>query len=208
MKTLIVYYSLSGNNRVLVDELCKRFQCDAHELRPRKQRTKLDLLIDAFTYRTPPNDPIPFDLVEYDRVIMVAPIWNARIAAPMRSFARRHGGHLGDYAFVSACAGRVLQYVSIHNELTRFVGRGPKRVLQLEMQDLLPPEQRKGRNASLYRLKPQDLVAFAPQLDRFVASMGGPDTPASRSIASRPPVELPKYMHTFELPELAPERAS
>lgn len=128
MKTLIVYYSLSGNNRLLVEELCKRFRCDAHELRPRKQRTKLDLfLIDAFTYRTPPNDPIPCDLLTY---------------------------------------------------------------------------------ASLYRLKQEDLAKLAPQLDRFVASMGGPDAFASRSIAPRPPVELPKYMHTFELPELAPERRS
>jgi hypothetical protein len=207
MKTLIVYYSLSGNNRLLVEELCKRFQCDAHELRPHKRRTKLDLVIDALAYRTPPNHPIPFDVLEYDRIIMVAPIWNARIAAPMRSFARQHGGHLGNYAFVTACAGRPLQYVRLYNELTRFVGRGPRKLLQLEMQELLPLKERNGRNASSYRLKPEDLATLAPQLDRFVASMGGPDTPAGRTIAPRP-VELPRYMHAFGLQELAPERWS
>lgn len=208
MKTLIVYYSLSGNNRLLVAELCKRLQCDAFELRPRKRRTKLDLLIDAFAYRTPPNDPLPFDLLDYDRVIMVAPIWNARIAAPIRAFARQHGGKLGNYAFVTACAGRPLQYVRLYNELTRFVGRGPKQLVQLEMQALLPPQERKGRNASAYRLKPEDLTTLAPQLDRFVASMGGPDAPGRRTNAPRPPVELPRYMHSFELPELAPDRSS
>lgn len=177
MKTLIVYYSLSGNHRLLAQALSKRFNCPAHELRPRKPRTMFDLFLDAFLYRAPPNDRIPYDVAEYDRVILVAPVWNMRIAAPLRSFARQHGGHLGNYGFITACAGRPHQAARLQRELTRFVGRGPKRLAQLEIGALLPPEQQKGRSASTYRLKPADLEAFAPKIDDFLAAMGGPDVP-------------------------------
>ena len=52
VKTLVVYYSLSGNNRLLAKALRERFDCEAYELRPLKPRTKLDLVLDAFLYRT------------------------------------------------------------------------------------------------------------------------------------------------------------
>lgn len=177
MKTIVIYYSLSGNNRLLAKTLQQRFNCVAHELRPLKRRTKLDLVLDAFLYRKPPNDPVPYDLSMYERVILVGPIWNARIAAPLRSFAWRHRGLLGNYAFVTACGGRPGQATRIWRELHRFTGRAPTELLELDAQSLLQPELRVGLNASRYRWTLEDMSHFGPQLDRFVAMMGGPDSP-------------------------------
>jgi flavodoxin len=149
MKTLVVYYSLSGNNRLLAETIGKRLDCEVCELQPKKPRTKLDLLIDAFLYRTPPNKPIAYDIGAYDRVVLVAPVWNARLAAPMRSFARRSGGHLGNYSFITACGGRRGQTTRLHRELTRFIGRGPRQLVELEAQQLLPPSMRRLRLRSI-----------------------------------------------------------
>jgi hypothetical protein len=173
MKTLVVYYSLSGNNRLLAEALSKRLDCELCELQPKKPRTKLDLLIDAFLYRTPPNTPISYDIGAYDRVVLVAPVWNARLAAPMRSFARKSGGHLGNYSFITACGGRPGQAMRLHRELTRFIGRGPRQLVELEAQRLLPPAIFNGLRASRYRLSAQDIAALAPQIERFAEAIGG-----------------------------------
>ena len=175
MKTLVVYYSLSGNNRLVAEAISERLGCEACELHPIKPRTKLDLLLDSFLYRTPPNKQVPHDIGAYDRVILVATVWNARLAAPMRTFARRFGGYLGNYSFITACGGRPGQATRLHRELTRFIGRGPRQLVELEAQQLLPPAMRKGLNASKYRLHAQDMVSLAPQIDRFIEAIGGSD---------------------------------
>jgi hypothetical protein len=183
VKTLIVYYSSSGNNRLLAATLRERLGCEAYELRPRKKRTSLDLFLDAFLYRTPPNDPIPYDVRTYDRVILVGPVWNARIAAPLRSFVRRHAEKLTSYAFITACAGRQGQAERLREELVRFAGRAPEALVELEAQAPLPPELRVGRNASKYRWQLEDMRHFASQIDRFIGVLGGPDSPPAHELA-------------------------
>ena len=172
MKTLVVYYSLSGNNRLLAETLSKRLDCELCELHPRKARTTLDLVLDAFLHRTPPNERIPFDIGAYDLVILVAPIWNARVAAPMRSFARQFGGHLWNYAFISACGGRRGQTTRLRRELTRFIGRAPTQLVEIDAKQLLSSAIRKRLGASNYRFDAEDMVTLTPQLDRFLDAIG------------------------------------
>lgn len=191
MKTLVVYYSRTGNNRLLAEAVSKRLRCDACELRPRKPRTNLDLLLDAFLYRTPLNEPVPFDIGAYDRVILVAPVWNARVAAPMRAFARRFGAHLGNYAFVTACGGRPGQAERLRRELTRFIGRGPRQLVEIDAQQLLPRTKLNALRASHYRLKAADMVKLAPRIERFVEALGEAQTLLDRDAPNAPaaPVE-------------------
>jgi multimeric flavodoxin WrbA len=185
---------------LLAETLSKRLGCEACELRPRKPRTNLDLLLDAFLHRTPPNEPVPFDIGAYDYVILVAPVWNARVAAPMRSFARRFGAHLASYAFITACGGRPGQTERLHRELTRFIGRGPRQLAEIEMQRLLPPAVWRGLRASDYRLKAEDMVKLAPQIERFVEAIGGTQTSHDRDAPNAPAARLESYYKQWSFP--------
>jgi flavodoxin len=52
MKTLIIYYSFSGNNEVLAQELQKRLDCDLQKIVELKPRKSIDILFDLIFKRT------------------------------------------------------------------------------------------------------------------------------------------------------------
>jgi flavodoxin len=84
MQTLIIYYSFSGNNKFLAQALQKRLDCDLHTIVELKHRKSIDILFDLIFKRTPKIRKSNFDLRQYDRSILVAPIWAGKIATPLR----------------------------------------------------------------------------------------------------------------------------
>jgi hypothetical protein len=76
---------------------------------------------------------------------------------------------LRDYAFISVCNGPDGQREKITEELRRLTGRMPAAVTQLNVNDLLPDEQKnKLGYASKYRLKKEDFFTFKREIDQFV----------------------------------------
>jgi hypothetical protein len=119
--------------------------------------------------RTPKIARPQRDLAQYDRLLLVAPIWAGRIAMPMAALITSEKECLRDYAFISVCNGPDGQLEKITDELHRLTGRMPAAVTQLNVNDLLPAEQKnKVRYASKYRLKKEDFFTFNREIDQFV----------------------------------------
>jgi flavodoxin len=98
MKTLVVYYSRKGSNEFLARQISSRLSCDMEALRPRINSFGLIL----FNLNTGLRR-MKHELRDYDRVLLVGPIFMGRLIPPLRSFLRRHSAKIKELVFVTCC---------------------------------------------------------------------------------------------------------
>ena len=108
-KTLVVYYSYTGNCREIVTTLTSQIQADVLEIQPAEKGLKYEangyalgtqLLNaikanpnDASSY--PAIDPVSIaDLAPYQTIIIVTPLWWSQMAAIMQTYLFHHGGEM------------------------------------------------------------------------------------------------------------------
>ena len=102
-KTLVAYYSMTGNTRRVANEVRQVTGAELEEIREPKPRHgftgTLRALVDGITRRTPPILVSSHDPAEYDLLVIGGPVWAGRMAAPVRSYAKRYGANLRHVAF-------------------------------------------------------------------------------------------------------------
>lgn len=103
-KTLVVYYSYTGNSRQIVEALQAQVNCDVVEVIPTE-----DLDYNANNYKigsdqidainAAPNDAASYpsindvevDFSRYQFIVIAAPLWHSCMASNMQAFLFRHG---------------------------------------------------------------------------------------------------------------------
>jgi hypothetical protein len=88
-RPLVIYYSLTGNNRIVAAELGNAFGCERLELTSMRERTgfwKVNCVIDQLFDRDDLPGPVKLDASQYNPIIIACPIWIHRLASPMRTF--------------------------------------------------------------------------------------------------------------------------
>ncbi len=169
MKPLVVYYSHSGNNEKLALELRDRIACDMYEVKEKKKRKSLSIFADFLVKRNSRLAPLDFDVSDYGPIILVAPIWAGKIAAPMRTFINREKERLTDYSFITLCSGREGQREKIAEELSALTPQKPGAVAELWINNLLPEEQRnKIKYATNFRVEKQHMQHFDEEIQFFI----------------------------------------
>ena len=172
MKPLIVYYSHSGNNEKLALELRDRMNCDMYEIKEKKKRKNLSILFDVLTKRNSRLAPLGFDVSGYGPIILLAPIWAGKIAAPMRTFINMEKDKFTDYSFITLCSGAAGQREKIAAELALLTTQKPAAVAELWINNLLPEEQRnKIKYATNFRVEKQHLQQFDEEITFFVEEL-------------------------------------
>ena len=107
-KTLVVYYSYTGNCREIVTTLTTQIQADVLEIQPAEKGLKYEadnyalgtqLLNaikanpnDASSY--PAIDPVTTSLNDYESIIIVTPLWWSQMAAIMQTYLFNYGPQL------------------------------------------------------------------------------------------------------------------
>lgn len=90
MKTLLVYYSWTGNTRKLAQKITSKLKCDVEEIYEKgKRKGKLNYVIGGFEamfgmksrIEKPKRNPS-----EYDMVLLGGPVWAGRITPALRSY--------------------------------------------------------------------------------------------------------------------------
>lgn len=169
MRTLVVYFSFSGNNRLLAKEIARRIGCDICPIVEKKRRTMLTIILDMLFRRLPRIEPLAYPPSNYQRIILVAPIWASKVANPMKTLIKREKAALSSYAFISLCGYEQSgQQQGIARELLALAGHPPITVAELKISDLFPPEKRNDiKTISRYRITDDDLSRFATRIDDF-----------------------------------------
>ena len=97
-KTLVAFYSNTGNNRFLAGEIAKRLNCEIEEIVP---IINVHLLLLSGIGLG--NKAIKKDLSAYDRVILVGPVWMGSFIYPLRKFIAKHRNEVKQWLFVTCC---------------------------------------------------------------------------------------------------------
>ena len=104
-KTLIAYYSFSGNTRTIVGDLRSQIDADVLEVEPAEEG--IDYAANGYAIgsaliaaiRENPDDPDSYpairttidNLDDYDTIIVATPLWWSNMAAPMQTFLFSYG---------------------------------------------------------------------------------------------------------------------
>ena len=88
-RPLLIYYSLTGNTRIVAAELGRVLGCERLELTSLRERTgfwKVNCVFDQLFDRDDLPGPVKVDASQYNPIIIACPIWIHRLASPMRTF--------------------------------------------------------------------------------------------------------------------------
>jgi flavodoxin len=143
-RTLVAYYSRSGNTQALARELGAALGADVEEIvEPRHRRGPIGYLrslFDVFTDRLPPVAVPHHDPARYDLVLLGGPVWAGHIASPLRSFAGRYAADAVQVAFFCTEGGKGAEHAFA--ELRKTCGRAPKATLVVDAEHLAPEKHR------------------------------------------------------------------
>jgi multimeric flavodoxin WrbA len=105
MKNLIVYYSLNGANERVAMKLKEIINCDAEKIIEPINRHGFIMFIrsgyEAIMKKITKIKPLNNEIKNFDRIILVSPVWAGRLPPPTRTFLVEYKPDLKDLAFVS-----------------------------------------------------------------------------------------------------------
>jgi flavodoxin len=101
-KTIVVYYSNTGNNKYLAEKIANRIGSDIEAIRPRLNIFPFQLLFSSIKM-SPGIKSLHHNLNEYDGVILCGPIWMGKFISPLRNFINRYQKHINKLVFVTCC---------------------------------------------------------------------------------------------------------
>lgn len=170
MKTLIAYYSSTNNNAKLAMHLQRQLNCDIVRIETVAKRNGFSILLDLIFKRKPRLRPLNVSLKDYNHILLLAPIWAGKVAAPIKSFLMDEKQNIRSYSFISLCGGgNPKQSDNVREELSSVVHRSPSKVLELWINDLLPVEKRNTiKYTSGFRIEDDGFGPFEDQIQEFI----------------------------------------
>ncbi|MEQ8910338.1 MAG: hypothetical protein RIC95_14155 [Vicingaceae bacterium] len=157
MKTLLISYSLSGNNEAVANRIAKQLPADHLQLTESSKRGFFRISIDLIFNRTPKVQPTAIPMEDYDFVVLIGPVWMGKIAFPLRSCLSQLKKNLKPYAFVSVCGGSNGKHPTLEVELLKRTGIEPTAVIEMHIANLLPQNVEPSYKAiNAYQLTDED----------------------------------------------------
>ena len=121
MKTLVVYYSVSGNVKKAAESYAQRYGGDLLELKCltsyRGIIGGLRGVISVIAKSNPVNEPITVDLENYDKVVVCGAVWGGSIASPVRTFLLEYGDRLKEVEYIISRGSAKNEYTEVFDEM-------------------------------------------------------------------------------------------
>jgi flavodoxin len=142
-RTLVAYYTRSGNSRSVAEEIARSMGgADVEEIRDTVDRGGLRgywrSFLDGMFARTTTLATTGRSVSEYDLVIVGGPVWVGAPSSPVRTWLRLHAGELHAVAFFLTHGGSARDKVLA--ALAKVSGRPPVAVLSVKERELGTPE--------------------------------------------------------------------
>jgi len=106
MKVLVVYYSRTGNTRFVAEKIAGKLKADIEEVIDRKNRGGMIGWLragrDATRGKETEIEPTKYSPLNYDLIILGAPVWNKRIPPAMRTYLNKNDLSKKKIAFFNA----------------------------------------------------------------------------------------------------------
>jgi flavodoxin len=105
METMVISYSLTGNNADLAASLAETLGAEHVRITEPKRRTMSTIVLDVLFKRTPKIVMPAAKAEEYDWVLFVGPVWMGQVASPFRACFKQLYPKIAKYAFISINGG-------------------------------------------------------------------------------------------------------
>lgn len=137
MKTLVVFYSRTGNTRKVAEEVTKVLRCDTEEIMDTKKRAGIlhylssgrEAMKEKLTeLEEPKNDPSKYDLV-----IIGTPVWGGKMSVPVRTYIHLKKDGFKKVAFFYTAGG---QNDKIFPDMGKTCGKSPVATLGLSSAEI------------------------------------------------------------------------
>jgi len=139
-KMLVVYYSYSGNTKMIAETIADTVQGDLHEIRVQGEKKGKKLMGKIFSelgkiafHKDSDIEPMNLQLEEYDGIFLGSPIWGGNLSIPVRTFLKRYEVRGKKIGFFYSCGGddpkarekimnKVSPLLASDNTLVRYIG--------------------------------------------------------------------------------------
>lgn len=136
MKTLVVSYSLSGNNAALAKQLAQQLSAKHISLSEKAKRTSWKTFMDMLFNRMPEVQPAIINMDGIDHLILVGPVWMGKAPSPLRSCLQQVKYIATPYSFISISGAGKQQNTKVEKDLLKRVGKRPIAVIDKSLTDL------------------------------------------------------------------------
>lgn len=103
MKVLVVYYSKTGNTKMISNEISERLNADVEEIVDIKDRkgylNLLKSIKETISEKESGIHDLKYNPENYDLVIIGTPVWASRIAPPIITFLKDNRTRFNNVAF-------------------------------------------------------------------------------------------------------------
>ncbi|MGI9476956.1 MAG: flavodoxin family protein [Hyphomicrobiaceae bacterium] len=149
MRTLVVYYSLTGNTKRTAELVAAECQADLERIVDLKDRSGAWALFqtggEALFKRSAPIRPTDMEPGQYDLVILGTPVWAWTMSSPMRTYIEQHAANFKHVAFFCTEGGTGGQRTFRH--MTELAGKQPIATLEITESDLKTDRDREKTTA-------------------------------------------------------------
>lgn len=155
MKSLVVYYSRTGNTGKIARELADALQSDIEEIKDTKKRSGIlgwlrsvrDAMNGSLTVlEDPVNDPAGYDLI-----IIGTPIWASHVSSPVRTYIHQKQAKFNQVAFFSTAGGD--NFTGPFNDMRELSGKSPVATLGVRGKEI---------KDGTYKSKVQEFIKALP----------------------------------------------
>ena len=111
MKTLVVYYSQSGNAQWMAERIASALFADMLRLVPKKAYPQKGIGKyffgggSAVIKEAPELEPYQVNLLQYEQVVFVTPVWAGTVTPPLRTFIQTENLKGKRFAFAACSLG-------------------------------------------------------------------------------------------------------
>jgi hypothetical protein len=178
-RTLVAYYSRTGSNRYLAERIASSLNADLEEIRPRLGAFWLMITLSAigwsFGVRRMQRNP-----ADYDRAILVGPIWVGSLITPLRGWLRRYRNQFKAIHFATCCGSSdeikddKFGYARVFGKV-RTVGKGSIGECEAFPIPLVVPKELEGNDEAIMKIRLSDANfkgTIAERYDQFLSRIG------------------------------------
>lgn len=172
-KTLVVYYSKTGNNRYLAERFAGVLDGDIVAIEPKINRISWLLFLGWIKWPVRIKK-MPFRLADYDQVVLCGPIWTGQFISPLRSFLNKYKSDVKQLYYATCCgigdAAREIKFGYLPNFrlLKKIMGDIPTECEAFPI-PLIIPADKKGDEAYKLQVRLSDENFKGEILERFEA---------------------------------------
>ena len=138
MKALVLYYSRTGNTRVVAQQIADELHAELEEIVDRTKRSGILGYLrsgrDVMRHRRAKLNPVASKLSDFDLIVLGTPVWRLSLSTPIRTFLEEHADELPRVAFF--CTMGNFGSRRVFRQMERMCTKGPLATLAVTESDL------------------------------------------------------------------------